>query len=228
MAQAPPRTIQLDFQADLQADGSLANVVPDAGMAPELQQMLRKRVADWRYTPGTWQGKPVPKRIFQGIVAEAVPAASGGYGLRIKEVKSVRLFLDTKGARTPMAMRPPTYPQDARRQDIEATMVYAMRRGPQGVPIDVELVDARVRDTYRKGFDAVTRQAIQQWRLEPTEVGGEVIDCRLLAPVTFRLEFHDRSTSPVPEPDLRPYLSRFPDACPLSPVLETQVAGVFL
>jgi TonB family protein len=227
MAQAPPRTIQLDFQADMQADGSLANVVPDAELLPALQQMLRKQVAGWRYTPGTWQGKPVPKRIFQGIVAEVMPAASGGYGLRIKEVKSIPAF-DAKGNRTSTSMYPPAYPVDARRQGIEATMIYAIRRDPQGVPIDVELLEARVRANWRKSFDAASRQAIRLWRLEPFEVEGEAIDCLWLTPVEFELRMGPPHPTPAPAPDMSAYASRFPDRCPLAPVLETKVAGVSL
>ncbi|HWS76804.1 MAG TPA: energy transducer TonB, partial [Thermomonas sp.] len=125
-------------------------------------------------------------------------------------------------------MLPPPYPEGAQRQGIEATLVYAMRRDPQGAPIEVELVDAQVPSNWKRAFDAAGRGAIRLWRLEPVEVEGQAVDCRWLTPMTFRLG-EGRSPPPsAPSPDLRPYLSRFPDACPLSPVLETQVAGVLL
>jgi TonB family protein len=227
-AQAPASLLHLDFKADVQADGSLANIEPDAALTPALQAMVRKQVAGWRYMPGTWQGKPVPKPVSQRIVAEVVPAAGGGFALRIKHVTSVPRYLDTKRARAAAPMLPPRYPEGAQRQGIEATLVYAMRRDPQGAPIEVELVDAQVPGNWKKQFDEAGRDAIRLWRLEPVEVEGQAIDCRWLTPMTFRLG-EGRSPPPTaPALDLRPYLSRFPDACPLSPVLETQVAGVFL
>lgn len=227
-AQAPASMLYLDFKADVQADGSLANIEPDEKLAPPLQAMVRKQVAGWRYAPGTWQGKPVPKPVSQRIVAEVVPAAGGGFALRIKHVTVVPRYFDTKQARAASRMLPPRYPEGAQRQGIEATLVYSMRRDPQGAPIEVGLVDAQVPGNWKKQFDVVGRDAIRLWRLEPAEVEGQAIDCRLLTPMTFRLGEGRSPPPPAPATDLRPHLSRFPDACPLSPVLETPVAGVFL
>lgn len=227
-APAPANVLHLDFKADVQADGSLANVEPDAALAPALQAMVRKQVAGWRYILGTWQGKPVPKSVSQRIVAEVIPTAGGGFALRVKRVAAVPRYLDSRQARAAAPMLPPRYPEDAQRQGIEATLVYAMRRDPQGAPIEVELVDAQVPGNWKKPFDAASRGAIRLWRLEPVEVEGQAVDCRLLAPMTFRLGEGRSPPPPAPAPDLRPYLSQFPDACPLPPVLETQVEGVFL
>src|SRR6478672_97224 len=117
-AQTPAKVLPLDFKADVQADGSLANVEPDAALMPSLQALVRKQVAGWRYAPGTWQGKPVPKRISQRIVAEVVPAANGGFALRIKEVMLVPVVLDSTGARAASTRLPPRYPAGALSQGI--------------------------------------------------------------------------------------------------------------
>ena len=226
-AQSPPSVIHLDFKADVQADGVPANIQPDASLATPLQTMVRKRVAEWRYRVGTWQGRPVPATVSQRIVAEVLPVASGGFALRIKEVMAVPIVLDARRASAAARMFPPRYPEGAQRQGIEATMIYAMRRDAQGMPIEVELLDAQVPKYWRKPFDAVSRQAIQKWRLEPVEVEGQAIDCRLLTPITFRLVGNVRPPLAQGE-DLRPYLPRFPDACPLLPVLETKATATLL
>ena len=219
-----PVVLNLDFKADLQADGRLANVEPDAALPPAMQAMLRKQVARWRYVPGSWQGKPVLSRFAQRLVVEALPVASGGYALRIKEVTGIPLVMDAKGLAKGVRMSPPPYPHEAQRQGIEATLIYAMRRDPQGAPIEVELVDAQVPKWWLKQFDAAGRQAIRQWRLQPTEVEGQAIDCRWLTPMTF----HVGGDEPSPMPDVQPFRSRYPDACPAPPMLETKVAGVLL
>ena len=228
LAQSPPNVIQLDFKADLQADGVPANIQPDASLAPPLQAMVRKRVAEWRYRMGTWQGKPVPASVSQRIVAEVMPTASAGFALRIKEVTNVPTYIDASKPRATAAMLPPRYPEGAQRQGIEGTLVYAMRRDAQGTPLEVELVDAQIPGNWKRPFDAAGREAISAWRLKPIEVDGQAIDCRLLTPMTFRLGLGRSLPSKGPEPDLRAYLSRFPDSCPLPPTLETQVTGMFL
>lgn len=226
-ADQAPGLVQLDFAAQVQADGILADVEPDATLTPAMQAMLRTQVANWRYLPGTWQGRPVPRRITQRIVAEAVPAGAGGFALRIRSVTGVPVVLDTRRARAVASMVPPRYPEGAQRQGIEATLVYAMRRDPQGAPIDVELVDAQVAGNWEKQFDLAARHAIRSWRLEPIEVDGQAIDCRLLTPITFRLG-SDRAPPAREETDLRPYLPRYADACPLAPTLRTEVVGALL
>ena len=229
LAQSPgkaPTLLSLDFKADVLADGRLANVQPDAALPPAMRSMLLKQVAGWRYAVGTWQGKPIPRPVSQRVVVEALPVASGGFALRIREVTGIPVVLDGKRMPEGARMLPPRYPPDAQRQGIEATLIYAMRRDPQGVPIDVELVDAQVPEAWRKRFDAVAREAIRQWRLQPVEVDGQAIDCRLVTPITFRVS--TGAPPKMPEPDLRPHQSRYPDRCPPPPVLETKVAGVLL
>ena len=95
-AKSPPRTLPLEFQADVQADGRVANVVPEAGLSPTLQAMVRKQVAGWRYIPGTWQGRPVPGRVSQRIVVDVVRAPGGGFSLRAAQKRcqgQFRIFL---------------------------------------------------------------------------------------------------------------------------------------
>ena len=165
LAQAPPSVIHLDFKADVQADGVPANIQPDASLAPPLQAMVRKRVAQWRYRVGTWQGKPVPGTVSQRIVAEVLPVTGGGFALRIKDVISIPVVLDARRVGATGFRSPPRYPEAAQRQGIEATLVYAMRRDAQGMPLEVELLDAELPRNWQEPFDVVSRQAIQAWWL---------------------------------------------------------------
>lgn len=224
LAKSPPGMVHLDFKADVQADGVPTNIQPDAALSPLLQGMVNKWVAQWRYRTGTWQGKSVPGEVSQRIMAEVVPLDAGSVAFRVKEVLTIPVFVDARRARTAPRI-PPRYPVDAQVQGIEATLIYAMRRDAQGKPLEVELVDAEVPDAWRRQFDAASVQAIKKWRLEPVEVDGQAIDCRLLVPMTFRLAARNTAPKPTPMPDMQPYLPRFADACPLQPVLETQAAG---
>lgn len=221
-----PAVLNLDFKADVQADGSLANVEPDAALAPPLQAMLRKRVAGWRYALDTWQGKPVAKAVAQRIVVEVLPVTSGGFALRIRDVTGIPVEIDASGGAAGMRMSAPRYPQGAQRQGVDADLLYAMRLDAEGAPVDVELVDARVPGPWVKQFDAMGREAIAQWRMRPMEVAGQRIDCRMLIPMQFRVS--DGPPKKDAGIDSKPYRARHADICPASPVLQTQVAGVLL
>ena len=59
---AATTVLNLDFKADLQADGSLANMAPDAALAPPMQAMLRKQVAGWRWALGKASGACVREK----------------------------------------------------------------------------------------------------------------------------------------------------------------------
>lgn len=227
LADAPPRVVNLDFKADVRADGTLANIRPDAALAPMLQEMVSKRVAQWRYRTGTWQGRPVAGKVSQRIAAEVLPVEPGGFALRIREVTDLPDAIFMRGADMDPRMGPPSYPRQALKQRINATLVYAMRRDAQGVPVEVELVGAEIPAHWRARFDAASRQAIQRWRLDPVEIDGQVVDCRLLVPLTFRVS-PGRTPPAMPVPILEPYQLRFTDACPLPPVLETTVVGTHL
>lgn len=223
---AAATALNLDFKADVQADGSLANIAPDAALAAPLQAMLRKQVAGWRYAVDTWQGIPVLRPVAQRIIVEALPVASGGFALRIREVTGVPMVFDASRKPEGMFLQPPRYPRDAQREGVDADLMYAMRVDAAGAAIEVELVDARVPEHWLKAFDAMGREAIGKWRLRRVEVEGRPIDCRILIPMQFRVS--EGLPKPAPGLDSKPYRARYTDICPASPVLQTQVAGLLL
>ena len=224
LAQSPANVIQLDFKADVQADGVPANIQPDASLAPPLQAMVRKRVAEWRYRMGTWQGKPVPAPVSQRIVAEVMPVASGGFALRIKEVSFPVVTVVRKDIdRTLTRMPPPVYPAALLQRGVGGVLVYAYGVDASGRPRDIELVHPQDPDRDFKLLDAAGRATMARWTLEPTKVGGVQVDCRVLTPMTFSVD-----RAPPKGPDLDAYRASHPEACPGPPRLLTEVAGSLL
>jgi Gram-negative bacterial TonB protein C-terminal len=223
-AQAPASVLHLDFKADVQADGVPTNIQPDASLAPPLQAMVRKRVAEWRYRLGMWQGTPVPGPVSQRIVAEALPVASGGFALRIREITYPTVMVDRKGAHEAGIRIPPMYPKELMRQGVSAVLVYAYRVDAAGKARDIELAHPVERDRAFRLLDEASREAIGKWVLPPTTVAGEPVDCRVTTPITFRI-----GDDPLPKaPDLAAYRASHPDMCPSGPVLLTKVEGSML
>ena len=217
-----PSVLVLGFKADVLADGSLADIKPDASLTPMLQSMLRKRVAAWRYGPGTWQGKPVSGSISQQIEAEPVPVPSGGFALRIQKVRAA---LPSLVLGTPGYMHPPAYPAEALRSGVQGTFVYAVRADAQGKPYDIELVAPERLDRSKRMLDVSARAAIAQWTMITDRSEGVPTNCRALVPVEFAL-----GSRPDQRPaDLAaPYRARYADACPAAPKLLTDVVGTLL
>ena len=220
LAQSPPSLIYLGFKADVQADGVPTNIQPDAALSPPLQAMVRKRVAEWRYKLGVWQGKPVPGTISQRIVAEALPVASGGFALRIKEITYPTVTLDRNGDYKGINRTPPVYPKELMRRAVGGVLVYSYRVDATGKAQDIQLVHPEKSSRDMKLLDAASRAALAQWTFQPTMVGTERVDCRSLTPVTFNI-----GDTPMPNPDVSAYRERTPDVCPAGPKLLNQVEG---
>ena len=224
LAQSPAPVITLGFKADVQADGVPTNIQPDATLSPPLQAMVRKRVAEWRYRMGTWQGKPVAATVSQQITAEAVPVNGGGFALRIKSVAypSVRADSAAAAEKKPR-MVAPVYPAALAQRGVQGVLVYAYAVDAAGKAVDVELVHPQQPDRDFKLLDAASRDAIAKSRMPPTKVGGEPVPCRVLTPITFSTE-----REPPKGPDLSTYRAGHPELCPLPPELLTDVAGTML
>lgn len=223
LAQSPPNVIHLDFTADVQADGVPTNIQPDASLAAPLQAMVRKRVVDWRYKVGVWQGTPVPATVSQRIVAEVLPVTSGGFALRIKEITYPTVTLDRNGVYKGINRAPPVYPKELMRRAVGGVLVYSYRVDATGKAEDIQLVHPEKPSRDVKLLDAASRAAIAQWTFQPTMVGKERVDCRSLTPLTFNI-----GDTPMPNPDVSAYRERTPDVCPAGPKLLTQVEGSLL
>jgi len=224
LAQSPASVITLGFKADVQADGVPTNIQPDPALSPPLQAMVRKRVAEWRYRMGTWQGKPVAAAVSQQITAEAVPVNGGGFALRIKSVAYPSVRADSADAPEKKArMVAPAYPAALAQRGVQGVLVYAYTVDGAGRAVDVELVHPQQPDRDFKLLDAASRDAIAKSRMAPTKVAGEPVPCRVLTPITFSTE-----REPPKGPDLSAYRASHPELCPAGPTLATEVAGTLL
>lgn len=227
LAQTPsavPTLFNLDFKADLQLDGTLTNIQPDATLAPALQAMVRKRVEEWQYELATWQGKPVLGATSQRIVVEAVPVSSGGYVMRIKQVTPATISISPAEMTDDFRMVPPEYPGVVRRRNVVGTLVYAMSIDAQGKAQAVELIFPEQPDRWFKMLDESSRAAIAKWTMPPSRVNGVPVDCRVLIPMQFTL-----SNVPMPSAtNTKAYRSSHADICPSPPTLLTKVDGSLL
>lgn len=217
-----PASVDVYFTADVQADGVPINIQPDPNLTPALQAMVRKRVTQWRYQVGSWQGKPVPMPVSQKIEAEVIPVSDGGFELKIKKVSGVPIP-DGMGP-VKNQMRPPAYPLELLQRAVSGTLIYAFRVDAQGRPYDVELLAPDNLNRDMKALERSARTAMMSWVLATPRVDGVALDCRFVTPI----DFLSGSNYQYKKTDLAPYRARLSDACPAPPELVTEVAGTVL
>ena len=221
---AKPQLVRFDFSALVQADGTLTDIQPDAALAENLQAMVRRRVATWRYKPLQWQGKTAASAVSQSIRLEIVPVAESGFAFRIlgvgEQEKPVRI-----GRRTDrLPMRPPQFPPELMRSGVNAVLVYSVLYDEAGKPSEVALVYPAQIDRAYQRLDAASREAMAKWSV-PHTFEGTPIACRANVPITFQTDYPAGVLQAPAE--VAALFDRYTDMCPEAK-LETPVAGTFL
>ena len=78
----------------------------------------------------------------------------------------------------------PRYPESARRQGVEGTVLLKMRITEQGSVEDVQVE----RSAGHPALDQSAMEAVQRWRFEPARRSGEPVAVWVLLPVEFKLQ----------------------------------------
>ena len=221
-AVAKPQMARLHFTATVQADGTLADVQPDAALPEAFKSMIRRGVAKWRYTPAQWQGKSAAAPVSQVITVEVTTVANG-FAFRIVAVGAGAQSAGAAQLNESVAQAPPMFPPELMRRGVNAILVYSVHYDEAGKPQRVERVHPGTVDADHKQLDAATREAMANWSVTHT-FDGAPITCRTKVPVTFQTG--DAEPMPVPA-EIEALFARYTDMCP-APVLQTPVAGTFL
>jgi TonB family protein len=77
----------------------------------------------------------------------------------------------------------PRYPEGAKRERIEGTVVLAIEVHPDGMAHSIS-----VRRSLGSGLDESAIEAVKQWRFKPGEKHGEPVVMRATIQVNFRLD----------------------------------------
>lgn len=217
--------LQIDVEATVQADGSVADVQPDPALPASMQARVKRGVATWRYTPLRWQGHAVPVRIAQQIKVEATPHSEGATALRIVGVTSpAPAGADADRAAAPRWV-PPRFPPDLAKAGVNAVLVYAVLFGEDGVPREIQRMYPTTQDSTSERLDKASRKALHQ-SVVPHAFRGVPIACRAKVPFTFFGSTRNPDLLHQP-PEVDALFESYPDRCP-EVRLETPVVGTML
>ena len=78
----------------------------------------------------------------------------------------------------------PHYPESARRQGVEGTVLLKMRVTEQGRVEEVQVE----RSAGHPDLDQSAMAAVQRWRFEPARRSGEPVAVWVFIPVEFKLQ----------------------------------------
>ena len=181
-------TVRLEFR--VYEDGSMGDMKVLKG-PEEFHQAAIDAISQYRFKPGTLNGKVVPVRMTQSIIfrlpkQQSTPSASGDADsskvleFYMVEVKP-KLLDDVKLV----------YPKEAIRDSLEGKVFLKFMVNLDGSVSDVRVL--RGTEVFRQA----AIDAVSQVRFKPAEHNGEPVAIWMTQPITFRLP-KQQSTPPVP------------------------------
>ncbi|MFN3310562.1 MAG: hypothetical protein ACK40R_02515 [Thermomonas sp.] len=216
--------LQIDVEATVQADGSVADVQTDPALPASIQARVKRGIETWRYAPLRWQGQAVPVRIAQQIKVAATPLSESRTALRIVEVTSPALAGADAGRAAAPRRVPPRFPPGLVKAGVDAILVYAVLFGENGVPQAIQLMYPATQDSTSERLDRASRKALHEW-VVPHTFRGTPIACRAKVPITFVTARNPDLLRQLPEVDA--LFEAYVDRCP-AVRLETPVVGTML
>lgn len=119
----------------------------------------------------------VGEGLFGDFTVKLVNQLVEGNGAGLDEIFSLS-DLDQKPR--PIFQRPPSYPQELRKQRRQGTVYVLFTVDRQG-----RVTDAKVDKSTDPAFEKPALEAVKQWKFEPGTRKGEPVQFRMRIPITF-------------------------------------------
>ena len=184
----PPRvTVRLELKVNV--DGSVSDVKVLKG-PEEFHQAAIDAVSQYRFKPGTLNGKVVPVRMQQSIIfrlpkQQSTPPASGD----ADSSKVLEFFMVEVKPKVLHSVKP-VHPEEAIRDSLEGKVFLKFRVNVDGSVSDVRVLRGP------EVFHQAAIDGVSQFRFKPAEHNGKPVAVWMTQPVTFRLP-KQQSTPPA-------------------------------
>ena len=185
----PPRvTVRLELKVN--GDGSVSDVKVLKG-PEEFHQAAIDAVSQYRFKPGTLNGKVVPVRMQQAIIfrlpkQQTTPPASGD----ADSSKVLAFYMVEVKPKVLHAVVKPVHPEEAIRDSLEGKVFLKFI-----VNVDGSVSDVRVLRGSEVFYQAAIDAALQ-FQFKPAEHNGKVVPVWMTQPISFRLP-KQQSTPPA-------------------------------
>ena len=184
----PPRvTVRLELKVNV--DGSVSDVKVLKG-PEEFHQAAIDAISQYRFKPGTLNGKVVPVRMQPSIIfrlpkQQTTPPASGD----ADSSKVLEFYMVEVKPKVLHSVKP-VHPEEAIRDSLEGKVFLKFRVNVDGSVSDVKVL--RGKEIFHKA----AIDAISQYRFKPAEHNGKVVPVWMTQPLSFRLP-KQQSTPPA-------------------------------
>jgi TonB family protein len=178
----------------VQPDGTIGEVRVTKALNPGLDQEAIKAVRQWRFKPGTKDGKPVPVLVTLEMTFTLrdrppqpaflrPPLASGGEGSK-GQPQAAGVYKPGDGVSAPILVKEvkPQYTAEAKKAKIQGSVMIECV-----VKTDGTIGDVEVTKSLDAGLDQEAIKAVKQWRFEPGIKDGKPVPVLITLEMTFTL-----------------------------------------
>ena len=178
----------------VQPDGTVGEVRVTRALEPGLDREAIKAVKQWRFKPGTKDGKAVPVRVSLEMaftlrdtatqplfpVRPLVPGDAGSKG----QLQAAGVYKPGDGVSAPVMVKEvrPQYNPEAKQAKIEGSVTLECV-----VQTDGAVGEVRVTKSLDPGLDQEAIKAAKQWRFEPGTKDGKPVPVLITLEMTFTL-----------------------------------------
>ena len=162
------------LEGTIDTEGNVSKVKVLKGEHDSLNKAAAEALKQWKYEPATLKGKPMPVNITVTMNFKLGDKKEGAP----KPAEST----DHPGP-TLIKKVSPTYPEDARKEGIEGTVILE-------ATIDTEGNVAKVK-VLKGGIDSLNQaavDAIKQWKYEPIILDGKPVPSTFTVTIKFALD----------------------------------------
>jgi len=178
----------------VQPDGTVGEVRVTKALDPGLDQEAIKAVKQWRFRPGTKDGKPVPVLVTLELtftlrdtpsrpLFPIRPAAASDEGSK-DQPEAARVYRPGDGVSAPILVKEvkPQYNPEAKQAKIEGSVTLECV-----VETDGAVGEVHVTKSLDPGLDREAIKAAKQWRFEPGTKDGKPVPVLITLEMTFTL-----------------------------------------
>ena len=162
-------------------DGTVSEGRVVKSLFPSLDDVALRTVQDWKFKPGTKDGKPVPVRIN----VEMSFSLSDSPEIRGPRVDSPGLLKPSKLVTTPRLLHEvkPEYTARAMRERAQGTVRMNCVVLPDGTVGDVQ-----VKESVHPDLDLEAVRTVRKWRFVPGMAEGKAVPVQVQIEMTFTLK----------------------------------------
>jgi TonB family protein len=162
------------LEATIDTGGNVSKVKVLKGENESLNKAAADALKQWKYDPATLKGKPMPVNFTVTIK----------FSLKDKEAGTGKPAESSKHSGPKLVKKVgPTYPEEARKEGIEGTVILEATIDTQGNVAKVRVLKGGVESLNKAAIEA-----IRQWKYEPVVIEGKAVPSTFTVTIKFTLD----------------------------------------